>query len=355
MGEQEPLQGPSPAPTDLAALRRAVLDAERSYRRARLAPGSHSPGGRFASALAWCGLQLARANTLRLVRVVNHYNLRNGSLLASGIGVAMFFSITSVLATGFSVAALVLRANQRLLDEVVRSISMAVPGLLAVNGQEGLVDPATLLDPVGLGWTAGIGLAVGVVASMGWIGAVRDGLRAMFSLPPMARNPLMAKAVDLGALLLLAVSLVLNSALTVLLSEALHTVATLVGLDGAVMAPLVHWLGVLAVLVLNWCTAAILYKLVARLRISRRGFWTATMLAAVAATVLQLLSGVLLGRASANPLLAPFAVVVGLLLWFNFLSHAYLGSAAWAAVGEADAAAQAGSRSRPGRARTIAR
>ncbi|WP_427016632.1 YhjD/YihY/BrkB family envelope integrity protein [Pseudarthrobacter sp. P1] len=351
----------APAPTDRAGLRRGVLAKQRAYGRARRAAdgaGGASGaglGGRLAKGMAWWEFQSARANTVRPLRALNHYNLRLGPLLASGIGMAMFFSITSLLTTGFSVAALALRTNQRLLDAVVSNISTTVPGLLAVGGREGLVDPASLLDPAGLGWTAAIALAVGVVASMGWIGAVRDGLRSMFGLAPLRRNPFVAKAVDLGVLLLLAVALLLSAALTLLLGVALDTVAELAGFDGGAAAPLGYGLGVLAAAVLNWCTAAILFSLAARLEISRAAFWQATGLAGAAATVLQLLSGLLLARAGANPVLAPFAVVIGLLLWFNFLSQAYLGAAAWAAVGESDAAALAHSRPRPGRARTIAR
>jgi membrane protein len=43
-----------------------------------------------------------------------------------------------------------------------------------------------------------------------------------------------------------------------------------------------------------------------------------------------------LAGAGRNPILAPFAIIIGLLIWFNFVSQVYLVSAGWAAVREAD-------------------
>jgi membrane protein len=56
----------------------------------------------------------------------------------------------------------------------------------------------------------------------------------------------------------------------------------------------------------------------------------------VATTVLQVFSTELLAGAGRNPILAPFAIIIGLLIWFNLVSQVYLLSAAWAAVRDED-------------------
>jgi membrane protein len=52
--------------------------------------------------------------------------------------------------------------------------------------------------------------------------------------------------------------------------------------------------------------------------------------------VLKVLGNALLGGASRNPLLASFAVIIGLLIWFNLISQVILLSASWIAIGVAD-------------------
>ncbi len=69
--------------------------------------------------------------------------------MSAGIGFNMFFSITGLLATGFSVAGLLLSGQPALLERVVGSVASSAPGLLKVDGREGLVDPQELLNPTG--------------------------------------------------------------------------------------------------------------------------------------------------------------------------------------------------------------
>ena len=66
-------------------------------------------GGKFQALMALVQWTTARLNVLRPMRAFRHYSLQHGPLLSAGIGFNMFFSITGLLATGFSVAGLVLR------------------------------------------------------------------------------------------------------------------------------------------------------------------------------------------------------------------------------------------------------
>ena len=50
-----------------------------------------------------------------------------------------------------------------------------------------------------------------------------------------------------------------------------------------------------------------------------------------------MLSGLLLGGATSNPLIGSFAVVAGLLIYYNFASQAMLIAASWMAVSMEDA------------------
>lgn len=92
-------------------------------------------------------------------------------------------------------------------------------------------------------------------------------------------------------------------------------------------------------LLLNCTTAAVLFRVAGGLELGRRAFVEGVLLAGAGTTVLQLFSTELLARAGNNPVLASFAIIIGLLIWFNLVSQVYLISASWSAVREADAQA----------------
>jgi len=295
-----------------------------------------SDGGPLASLLAMLQWLLARLNTFRPIRAWQHYNLQHGPLMSAGIGFRMFFSITGLLATGFSVAGLVLRGQPALLDTIIGSVAQSAPGLLKVDGGEGLVDPQDLLNPDGLGWTAVIAALVTVVTSLGWISALRDGLRGVMQLPPLKVNPLILKLRDAGTLLLLGVALVISAGASLVFGTAAGWVSDFLQLDDAVAVPLSTSIKIGVPLTLNLVTAVVMFRLAGGLKLSRRALLEGTIIAALGTTVLQVFSTELLAGAGRNPILAPFAIIIGLLIWFNLVSQVYLVSAGWSAIREVD-------------------
>ena len=107
-----------PLPTDLAGLKLEVIRKRVEWGKAR-----RSGGGTVASLMAMVQWLLARLNTLLPVRAFQHYIRQHGPLMSAGIGFRMFFSITGLLATGFSLAGLVLSGQPALLDQIIRSVA----------------------------------------------------------------------------------------------------------------------------------------------------------------------------------------------------------------------------------------
>jgi membrane protein len=304
-----------------------------------LGKARRSNGSPFATLIATFQWILARVNALRPMRAFRHYTLQHGPLMSAGIGFNMFFSITGLLTTGFSIAGLVLRGQPALLDTIISSVAQSAPGLLKLNGGEGLVDPKDLLNPEGLGWTALVAAVVTVITSLGWIAGLRDGLRGVMQLPPLLVNPILVKLRDAGTLLLLGTALVISAGASLIFGTAAGWVSDFLRLDDALAGPLTTSIKIAVPLVLSWVTALIMFRLAGGLKLSRRALLEGTILAALGTTVLQVFSTELLAGASRNPLLAPFAIIIGLLIWFNLVSQVYLVSAGWAAVREADLAA----------------
>ncbi len=331
---QQPPAEP-PLPTELARLKLEVIRKRVDWGRAR-----RSGGGGLASLMAMVQWLLARLNAFRPMRAFQHYSLQRGPLMAAGIGFNMFFSITGLLATGFSVAGLLLSGNTALLDQVVSSVATSAPGLLKVDGGEGLVDPQDLLNPDRLGLAAIIGAVVTVVTSLGWIAGLRDGLRGVMRLGPLKMNPILLKLRDVGTLLLLGAALVVSAGASLVFGTAADWVTVQLRLDPLVAGPLTTSIKIGVPLVLGWCTALIMFRLAGSLKLARRSLLEGTILAAVGTTILQIFSTELLGSAGRNPILAPFAIIIGLLIWFNLVSQVYLLSAAWSAIRDEDLKAE---------------
>jgi membrane protein len=320
-----------PLPTDRSHLQLEVIRKKVEWGKAR-----RSGGGKLPALMAMLQWLVARLNALRPVRAWQHYALQRGPLMSAGIGFNMFFSITGLLTTGFSVAGLLLRGQPALLDRIVSSVAESAPGLLKVNGSEGLVDPQDLLNPDGLGWTAVIAAAVTVVTSLRWISGIRDGLRGVLMLGPLKMNPVLLKLHDVGTLLLLGVAVVLSAGVSLVFGTAADWLIGLLRLDPAVTVPLTEAIKIAVPLLLGWATAFIMFRMASGLKLRRRALLEGTLLAAAGTTVLQIFSTELLGSARPNPILAPFAIIIGLLVWFNLVSQVYLVAAAWAAVREED-------------------
>jgi membrane protein len=107
-------------------------------------------------------------------------------------------------------------------------------------------------------------------------------------------------------------------------------------LDPVVAGPLTTSISIVVPLLLGWGTAVIMYRVAAGLKPARRSLLEGTVLAAVGTTVLQIFSTQLLASAGKNPILAPFAIIIGLLIWFNLVSQVYVVCASWVAIREMD-------------------
>ena len=185
-------------------------------------------------------------------------------------------------------------------------------------------------------WTALIAAVVTVFVSLGWIASIREGLRGVMSADPLVRNPVVQKLIDAGTLLLLGVILVISAGVSLVFGTAADWLIELLKLDEAITGPIAATVKIVVPLLLNCATAAVLFRIAGGLKLRRRAFLEGVVLAGVGTTVLQFFSTELLARSGNNPVLASFAIIIGLLIWFNLVSQVYLVSASWSAIREAD-------------------
>jgi membrane protein len=271
----------------------------------------------------------ARFGTSRPWLAWKRYADARGNVLAAGVGYFAFFSIFPALALAFAVFGFVLRSHPELRSSVFEQLSGYLPGLIQdARHTDGLI-PIPAPSPSALTITGVLAFVTLVLGGLGWLGATRDGIRAVFGEPGSAGNLITSKVRDLGVLFTLGLGIAIFAVLTTGVGVAAGWLSDRSGLPGngsvVVLADLL--VSVLA----DTGLMIILLRVVSGVNVPWRDLSRGALVGGVGLTVLKLSAGIVLPRLTANPLFASIAVVVGLLIWLNLIARLTLISAAWAA------------------------
>lgn len=276
----------------------------------------------------------AWALSLKPVRVWFHYLERRGPMLSDSITYRTLFSAFAGVLLGFSFAALWLSDNPQAWNALVDAVGAAVPGLV---GPDGLIDVSAITAPAGL-TVAGILSLIGLVgAAIGAIGSLRAAIRTLadelhddkFWLLVMLRNLLLAIAIGGGFLIAAAASFVGSAFIDATRdwlgwgTEAMADAAT-------------RGFSILIVFVLDAGLVALAWVTLSGVKARASRVIVGALIGGVGLTVLQQLSGLFVSGAGSNPLLATFAALIALLLWFNLSAQVILLASTWIIVGVAE-------------------
>lgn len=322
---------PPPSPLDRNALAAWTSSRQSAFGRARTSGGLFQQAGTLTQ---WLN---ARAGQTFPVRVWNLYTRRRGPLLAAGNAYLMFFSVGAMLVAGFAIFGMVAADNQVLRDAVIDLVDGSTPGLIDTgDGNGGLATPEELLGTGRFGLTLVISLAALLVTAMSWINGLREGIRSLLGLARDRTNPVLSKLRDGGTLLVLAVALILTSALGVVSTAAVDSIGAFLGWGSFLSGAAAQLGSIILMFILDVAVAIIMFSIASRVQMPGRVLFLAAIFSGFGATVLRFFSAMLLNGITSNPVLAPFAVILGLFVWFFLLSQVYLISAAIAAVRAAD-------------------
>ncbi len=269
-------------------------------------------------------------------RVWHHFSRSNGFLLSAGMSYYMLFAIFALLYVVFAGVGVWLGASPSAITRLIDIINSYVPGLI---GEHGLVSPeavAAIAQDAGgvLSITGAIAVVVGMWTAIGAITFTRRAMRDIFGLPYDDRNFVLLKLRDLLAAAVFGSALLLGSALSTLGVWALTQMFELIGWSTSswLFNAGVRTLSIVTVFTVNLAALAALARVMSRTSIPWRTILPGAVVGALAMVVLQLALGLLLAYAPSNPLLATFAVIIGLLLWCRWLSLVVLATASWIAV-----------------------
>ncbi|WP_187270790.1 YihY/virulence factor BrkB family protein [Lacisediminihabitans profunda] len=294
---------------------------------------------------------IVRMQRLRVARVFVRYSEKNGPILAAGLSLAALYSVFAGLYVGFTIFGLYLKADPQLRDAVVNTVALSVPGLIDTgDGSGGAINIDALFTSSSLTWSGAIALAALLFTTLGWFGAARAAVRTVFDLPPDKTFFLLRKLRDLGLVVGFGAVTVLSAAISVFSTSALSFLLDLIGIDGhsGFADAAARVIGLTLVLVLDTIVLASLFRVLSGQRLPGRRLLTGSVLGALALGILKVLGATIIGGAGRNPLLASFAVIVGLLIWFGLVCQVLLISATWIAVDMADHGEDASSFARGG-------
>jgi len=266
-----------------------------------------------------------------------------GGILAAGIAFFGVFSLFPLLVLGFAAAGLVVGGNQQLQDTIVGFATKALPGVIGRKDASGATDAlvsaedllAQATDTTVVSVSAALGVAALLFTGVGWIGALREGIRGMFEMPVMALDPVRAKLFDLAVLLSLGTLIVASALISVVTQTFTEEVLRLVGLEGSqvgnvVTGTIVFVFGV----ALNSVLFTVLYRVLARSTAPYRTIVGGAAVAAVGVTLLQVVVGYVLGNPGGGfGFLQAFVPILALFVWLSLNARVMLFGAAWVAVG----------------------
>lgn len=272
----------------------------------------------------------------RPVRAFQRYLDASGPILAAGLAFRLLFAVFAGLWVGFAVAGTIISGNIGLRQSVINVVRQSVPGLIDDGTGSGLIDPDTLLSAQ-FELAGAISLVLLLLTALGFLNAARGATRQQFGLPPAPDNFLTSRLRDLGLALGFGLMVVISAVLSVVGTQATSFFLELLSIDDSTLARVLGRTVTLGLMFLvDVVTLATLFRVLSEVRIPWRHLRTGALIGAVGLGALKVLGGLLLGGASSNPLLASFAVLLGLLLWFNFVCQVILITGAWIATSVAD-------------------
>lgn len=302
--------------------------------------GSAAEAGRLDAAVERATALTQRTLGLFPVRVWRHFLQHNGFLLAAGVSYQALFAIFAAIYLAFAIAGLWLGGSEDAVNGLIAMINSYIPNLIQPEG--GVITPEQVQDIASsttgvLSITGLIALGTVIWTAIGWVTFSRRATRDIFGLPPDRRSYVILKARDLLAAVIFGASFVAGSLLSSASAAVLSWLLGLLGWDSGSNGVILIRIGAVIVsFALMSGALAAMVRFLTGTSLRWRTIWPGALLGGAAMTILQFGAGFLLSYTPSNPLLATFAIFIGLLLWFRVNGVVMLVASSWIAVAAQD-------------------
>ncbi|MBQ0846942.1 YihY/virulence factor BrkB family protein [Streptomyces sp. BH-SS-21] len=253
--------------------------------------------------------------------------------LAAAMTFISFIALFPLITVAAAIAAATL--DEKGVKTLEDKIAEQIPGIAEQ------LDIGALVDNAGT-----VGLIAGALllfTGIGWVGSMRECLRAVWELPDEEENPVLRKLVDGGVLVGLGGAALVTIAASTLASTAVGWTTRQLGVDEGGWGGVLLRVAAFAVAVLA-AFLLLLYvlTLLPGVQPERRRLVVAALIGAAGFELLKLLLSGYIQGVAAKSMYGAFGVPVALLLWINFTSKLLLFCASWTATGHKETAEPAG-------------
>ncbi|WP_460068716.1 YihY/virulence factor BrkB family protein [Streptomyces sp. YKOK-I1] len=246
--------------------------------------------------------------------------------LAAAMTFISFIALFPLLTLAAAIAAATLSESQQ--QELQDKIADQVPG---ISDQLNVHDLVQNAGTVGL-----IAGALLLFTGIGWVGQMRDCLRAVWELPDKEENPVLSKGKDAGILVGLGGAVLATLALSTVASALVGRITDALGIDKAGWGGILLRVAAFTIAVLaDFLLLLYVLTLLPGVEPTRRRLIVAALIGAVGFELLKLLLSGYMQNVAGKSMYGAFGVPIALLLWINLTSKLVLYSAAWTATGSA--------------------
>ena len=261
-------------------------------------------------------------------RIVDRYLSHRGSLMGNGLAYGLLFAFFAGVWMVLSLAGVIVIGSEQLQRLLIEAVDTVIPGSTDTFMSASALSRASNTFT----WTGLVTVAIFWWTVTGWMDSLRTAVQSMFDDYQDDVDLVKARLRDTAAIMMVALLFILSTVAGTVSSGLMRTLLTWLGIPGDSFAGslALDLVGLCSGLVLNFLLFILLLRVVSHIH-AGRFMIAACVLGAVTLTVMQLFGTRLLGGASRNPLLAPFAAIIGVLIWFNLVAQVIMICAAFIA------------------------
>ncbi|TPF97740.1 ribonuclease BN [Bifidobacterium sp. UTCIF-39] len=260
--------------------------------------------------------------------MVDRYLSHRGSLMGNGLAYGLLFAFFAGVWMVLSLAGVIVIGNEQLQRLLIETVDTVIPGSTDTFMSASALSKASNTFT----WTGLVTVAIFWWTVTGWMDSLRTAVQSMFDDYQDDVDLVKARLRDTAAIMMVALLFILSTVAGTVSSGLVRTLLTWLGIPGDSFAGslALDLVGLCSGLVLNFLLFILLFRVISHIH-AGRFMIAACVLGAVTLTVMQLFGTRLLGGASRNPLLAPFAAIIGVLIWFNLVAQVIMICAAFIA------------------------
>lgn len=278
---------------------------------------------------------IAWVRATRIFRTIDLFIDAGGNIISAGMAYLAVFATFAALWLGFGIFGIILRDKVELQAATVDYINTLVPGLITDGTTSGAVSLSLLLSTRTLDWTSGIAAVALLWVAVSWFSGTRRAIRLIFRLPRSYSTAVRMKVRDALLAIGFGLAILLSAALSVIGTQMVSGLFVRFGITQPawLLASVTNVAALVAMVIFDTLVLIAIIRVLAGIKVDRINLIIGAVIGAIALGIIKVLGSALLAGATNNPLLASFAVLIGMLIWFNLIARVVLLTGAFIATG----------------------